>query len=102
MDSLQAADSKCLVFYSECNRLKQQLVEATRHNSVGVKEAQETKGAYQLLKDELQTTVRNYEMQLTTMSEHLATMTEKWSQQQIEIDSMKAEISGSRNEAIVS
>ena len=44
-----------------------------------------------LLQDELQTTTRSYEGQLSMMSEHLAGMNEKLAQQKDEIDDLRAQ-----------
>ena len=43
------------------------------------------------LQDELQTTTRSYEGQLSMMSEHLAGMNEKLAQQKDEIDDLRAQ-----------
>jgi len=43
-------------------------------------------------KDELQTTTRSYEGQLSMMSEHLAAMNERLTQQKDEIDILKYQL----------
>jgi len=45
-----------------------------------------------LCKDELQTTARSYEGQLSMMSEHLAAMNERLTQQKDEIDILKYQL----------
>lgn len=97
MDSLQAADSKSLVYYSECNRLKQRLAIVSQEKKASLEALQELQVSYQQLKDELNTSVRNYETQLSTMSEHLACVTENWSKQQIEMDSLKETINSRKS-----
>jgi len=47
---------------------------------------------YCLHKDELQTTARSYEGQLSMMSEHLAAMNERLTQQKDEIDILKYQL----------
>jgi len=47
---------------------------------------------YCLCKDELQTTARSYEGQLSMMSEHLAAMNERLTQQKDEIDILKYQL----------
>jgi len=45
-----------------------------------------------IYKDELQTTARSYEGQLSMMSEHLAAMNERLTQQKDEIDILKYQL----------
>jgi len=49
-------------------------------------------GLYVCCKDELQTTSRSYEGQLSMMSEHLAAMNERLTQQKDEIDVLKYQL----------
>lgn len=46
-----------------------------------------------LFQDELQTTTKSYEGQLSMMSEHLAGMNEKLTQQKDEIDDLRSQLS---------
>ena len=85
-ESLEAADSKANLFSQECLRLKQRLTVAAEEKESLKKEVQDKESELQQTRDEFNTSVRNYEAQLAAMSEHLANITEKWSQQQIEMD----------------
>ena len=87
-DSIQAADAKAALFSGECQRMKQRLIIANEQKEALTCELSDTRQLLQKLRDELNTSVRNYETQLETMSEHLATMNEKWSKQQIDMDSL--------------
>ena len=69
--------------------MKQRLIIANEQKAALAAELLDARQQLDQLRDELSTSVRNYETQLETMSEHLATMTEKWSKQQIELDSLK-------------
>lgn len=73
--------------------MKQRLIISNEQKEALACELSDTKQLVQKLRDELSTNVRNYETQLETMSEHLATMNEKWSNQQIEIDSLRQSVS---------
>lgn len=92
-DGIEASDTKAALFSSECQRMKQRLIVVNEQKEGLGRELNETKDLVQKLRDELSTSVRNYETQLETMSEHLATMNEKWSKQQIEMDSLRLSIS---------
>jgi septation ring formation regulator EzrA len=91
-DSIEVADAKAALFGSECQRMKQRLMILNEQKESQSRELSETRQLLQTLRDELNTNVRNYETQLETMSEHLATMNDKWSKQQIEIDSLRQNI----------
>lgn len=91
-DSIELADAKAALFGSECQRMKQRLMILNEQKEAESRELSETRQLLQKLRDELNTNVRNYETQLETMSEHLATMNDKWSKQQIEIDSLRQNI----------
>ncbi|XP_008320475.1 protein phosphatase 1 regulatory subunit 21 [Cynoglossus semilaevis] len=86
---LQISDSKAVHFYSECRALAKRLsiAEKTRE-SLG----EEVKLATQditRLQDELTTTKRSYEDQLSMMSDHLCSMNDTLSKQREEIDTLK-------------
>ena len=88
-DAVQAADAKAALFGAECQRMKQRLLIANEQKESLRNELSDTNHQMQKLKDEFGTSVRNYESQLEAMSEHLATMNDKWSQQQIEMDALR-------------
>lgn len=90
---MEAADAKAALFASECQRMKQRLIIVNEQKEDLKHELSEAKQSLQKLRDELSTSVRNYETQLETMSEHLVTMNDKWSKQQIEMDSLRLSIS---------
>lgn len=89
IDGYQAADSKAVLFLAEANRLKQRLTIAAEEKKSMLEELSESKQLVCKLRDDLNTSVRNYETQLVTMSDHLANESEKWSQQQLELDNLK-------------
>ena len=86
---LEVANSKLILFSDECLRLKERLSIANDAKEAAQEEIFECRNLIQSLKDELNTSVRNYESQLEAMSDHLATMNEKWSKTEIEMDSLK-------------
>lgn len=86
---VELANSKVKLFSEECHRLKQRLIISNEAKESSDEEVVEYRNIIQSLKDELSTSVRNYESQLEAMSDHLATMNEKWSRTQIEMDSLK-------------
>ena len=92
-DALQSADGKALLFSSECLRMKERLALVVEQKAGLASELSQARQQLHRLTDELGTSVRNYETQLETMSEHLATMTERWSKQQIELDSLRLNLS---------
>lgn len=85
-ERLETADSKAALFSNECTRLKQRLDVVMDERQAARKEVEDLSSKLQSTQDQLSTCVRNYEQQLETMSEHLATMTEKWSQQQLDME----------------
>lgn len=89
IDGYHAADSKAVLFLAEANRLKQRLTIAAEEKKSMLEELSESKQLVCKLRDDLNTSVRNYETQLVTMSDHLANESEKWSKQQLELDSLK-------------
>lgn len=87
-------DAKSSLFNAECNRLKQRLIIAADHKCEAEARLNESFEYIAHLKDELSTSVRNYESQLSTMSEHLANLNEKWTDQKEEIDVLKSSKNG--------
>ncbi|XP_076463596.1 protein phosphatase 1 regulatory subunit 21-like isoform X2 [Babylonia areolata] len=88
---LQQADSKAVHFHAEVRALHKQLSLAERSKSIAEEELKAASQTMAQLKDELQTTTRSYEGQLSMMSEHLAGMNEKLAQQKDEIDDLRAQ-----------
>ncbi|XP_075556476.1 protein phosphatase 1 regulatory subunit 21-like isoform X3 [Dermacentor variabilis] len=85
----QLADSKAVYYYSECQALQKRLHLAEQHKVELENQLQDTQLTLQQLRDEMRSTVRSYEDQLSTMSEHLASMNEKLTQQKDEIDALR-------------
>uniref|UniRef100_A0A131XD81 Protein phosphatase 1 regulatory subunit 21 n=1 Tax=Hyalomma excavatum TaxID=257692 RepID=A0A131XD81_9ACAR len=85
----QLADSKALYYYSECKALQKRLHLAEQRKAELENQLQDTQLALQQLRDEMRSTARSYEDQLSTMSEHLASMNEKLTQQKDEIDALR-------------
>ncbi|KAL8589753.1 hypothetical protein ACOMHN_027261 [Nucella lapillus] len=97
---LQLADSKAVNFHAEVRALHKQLRLAERAKSTAEDELKAASQTMAQLKDELQTTTRSYEGQLSMMSEHLASMNEKLAQQKDEIDDLRAQ--QSHNKSVLS
>lgn len=102
IDGYHAADSKAVLFLAEANRLKQRLTVAAEEKKSMLEELTESKQLVCKLRDELNTSVRNYEAQLVTMSDHLANESEKWSQQQLELDNLKELTNSNHNNRVCS
>ncbi|GFN85612.1 protein phosphatase 1 regulatory subunit 21-like [Plakobranchus ocellatus] len=90
---LQQADSKTVNFHAEVRALQKQLKIAENEKEIGQDELKISNQSLAHLKDELQTTSRSYEGQLSMMSEHLAGMNEKLASQKDEIDELKQQLS---------
>ncbi|NXU51088.1 PPR21 phosphatase, partial [Turnix velox] len=92
---LQLADSKSVHFHAECRALakrlslaeksKESLTEELKLASQNISRLQASKMLY----DELMTTKRSYEDQLSMMSDHLCSMNETLTKQREEIDTLK-------------
>ncbi|KAL1485003.1 hypothetical protein MTO96_032242 [Rhipicephalus appendiculatus] len=85
----QLADSKAVYYYSECKALQKRLQLAEQQQLELEKQLQDKQLALQQLRDEMRSTAHSYEDQLSTMSEHLASMNEKLTQQKDEIDALR-------------
>ncbi|NXG90504.1 PPR21 phosphatase, partial [Stercorarius parasiticus] len=93
---LQLADSKSVHFHAECRALakrlslaeksKESLTEELKLASQNISRLQASKMLYI---DELMTTKRSYEDQLSMMSDHLCSMNETLTKQREEIDTLK-------------
>lgn len=86
----QVAESKAVSFHSEVRALHKQLHIAEKVKASAEEEQKEMSQKLAQLKDELDTTTKSYEGQLSMMSEHLAGMNEKLAQQKDEIDELKS------------
>ncbi|XP_041351429.1 protein phosphatase 1 regulatory subunit 21-like [Gigantopelta aegis] len=89
---LQALDSKCVNFHAEVRALHKQLQLAQKSKCAAIEELKTSNQSLAQLKDELQTTSRSYDGQLSMMSDHLAGMNEKLTQQKDEIDDLKMQL----------
>uniref|UniRef100_A0A3Q2XYU3 Protein phosphatase 1 regulatory subunit 21 n=1 Tax=Hippocampus comes TaxID=109280 RepID=A0A3Q2XYU3_HIPCM len=86
---LQVSDSKAVHFHSECRALAKRLAIAEKSRETVVEEMKRANGNITHLQDELSTTKRSYEDQLSMMSDHLCSMNETLSKQREEIDTLK-------------
>uniref|UniRef100_A0AC11AZA7 Protein phosphatase 1 regulatory subunit 21 n=1 Tax=Ovis aries TaxID=9940 RepID=A0AC11AZA7_SHEEP len=86
---LQLADSKSVHFYAECRALSKRLALAEKSKEVLTEEMKVASQNISRLQDELTTTKRSYEDQLSMMSDHLCSMNETLSKQREEIDTLK-------------
>ncbi|XP_061546090.1 protein phosphatase 1 regulatory subunit 21 [Phycodurus eques] len=86
---LQVSDSKAVHFHSECRALAKRLAIAEKSRETVVEEMKKANQNITHLQDELSTTKRSYEDQLSMMSDHLCSMNETLSKQREEIDTLK-------------
>uniref|UniRef100_A0A8C5MJS9 Protein phosphatase 1 regulatory subunit 21 n=1 Tax=Leptobrachium leishanense TaxID=445787 RepID=A0A8C5MJS9_9ANUR len=86
---LQLADSKVVHFHAECRALAKRLTLADQSNQSLTEDAKSANQSISRLQDELITTKRSYEDQLSMMSDHLCVMNETLSKQREEIDTLK-------------
>ncbi|XP_050807785.1 protein phosphatase 1 regulatory subunit 21 isoform X1 [Gopherus flavomarginatus] len=86
---LQLADSKSVHFHAECRALAKRLSLAEKSKESLVEEMKLASQSISRLQDELTTTKRSYEDQLSMMSDHLCSMNETLSKQREEIDTLK-------------
>uniref|UniRef100_A0A8C8WM62 Protein phosphatase 1 regulatory subunit 21 n=1 Tax=Panthera leo TaxID=9689 RepID=A0A8C8WM62_PANLE len=86
---LQLADSKSVHFYAECRALSKRLALAEKSKEALTEEMKVAGQNISRLQDELTTTKRSYEDQLSMMSDHLCSMNETLSKQREEIDTLK-------------
>ncbi|XP_069436552.1 protein phosphatase 1 regulatory subunit 21 isoform X2 [Ovis canadensis] len=91
---LQLADSKSVHFYAECRALSKRLALAEKSKEVLTEEMKVASQNISRLQDELTTTKRSYEDQLSMMSDHLCSMNETLSKQREEIDTLKMSSKG--------
>ncbi|XP_059575013.1 protein phosphatase 1 regulatory subunit 21 isoform X1 [Alligator mississippiensis] len=86
---LQLADSKSVHFHAECRALAKRLSLAEKSKESLVEELKLASQNISRLQDELMTTKRSYEDQLSMMSDHLCSMNETLTKQREEIDTLK-------------
>ncbi|KAJ7987520.1 hypothetical protein DPEC_G00327350 [Dallia pectoralis] len=86
---LQISDSKAVNFHAECRALAKRLAIAEKSRETLSEEVKLAKQNITRLQDELATTKRSYEDQLSMMSDHLCVMNETLSKQREEIDTLK-------------
>uniref|UniRef100_A0AAA9TJU1 Protein phosphatase 1 regulatory subunit 21 n=1 Tax=Bos taurus TaxID=9913 RepID=A0AAA9TJU1_BOVIN len=91
---LQLADSKSVHFYAECRALSKRLALAEKSKEALTEEMKVASQSISRLQDELTTTKRSYEDQLSMMSDHLCSMNETLSKQREEIDTLKMSSKG--------
>lgn len=94
IDSLHVADSKAISYQTECTCLQQRLAILENEKKSCESELIATKKNVDDLREELNICVKNYEQQLSVMSEHLATLNEKLMKQRDEIESLKYQKNG--------
>ncbi|KAL0983855.1 hypothetical protein UPYG_G00133780 [Umbra pygmaea] len=86
---LQISDSKAVNFHAECRALAKRLAIAEKSREILTEEVKLANQNITRLQDELTTTKRSYEDQLSMMSDHLCVMNETLSKQREEIDTLK-------------
>ncbi|XP_050172651.1 protein phosphatase 1 regulatory subunit 21 isoform X2 [Myiozetetes cayanensis] len=86
---LQLADSKSVHFHAECRALAKRLSLAEKSKESLTEELKVASQNISRLQDELMTTKRSYEDQLSMMSDHLCSMNETLTKQREEIDTLK-------------
>ncbi|XP_025951178.2 protein phosphatase 1 regulatory subunit 21 isoform X1 [Dromaius novaehollandiae] len=86
---LQLADSKSVHFHAECRALAKRLALAEKSKESLMEELKLGSQNISRLQDELMTTKRSYEDQLSMMSDHLCSMNETLTKQREEIDTLK-------------
>lgn len=86
---LQVSDSKAVHFHAECRALAKRLTIAEKSRETLTDDVKHANQNITRLQDELSTTKRSYEDQLSMMSDHLCSMNETLSKQREEIDTLK-------------
>ncbi|XP_026080479.1 protein phosphatase 1 regulatory subunit 21 isoform X2 [Carassius auratus] len=86
---LQLCDSKAVHFHAECRAVAKRLAMAEKSRETLTEELKLAHQNITRLQDELSTTKRSYEDQLSMMSDHLCSMNDTLSKQRDEIDTLK-------------
>ncbi|CAG0916752.1 unnamed protein product [Notodromas monacha] len=89
-------DSKCSSFESEMNFLRERLLLCEVERKTLEEKVEEDREHKAQLREELDTTSKNYEDQLSLMSEHLAQLNDRLTRQTDEIEELRAEMSSSK------
>ncbi|XP_045621912.1 protein phosphatase 1 regulatory subunit 21 [Procambarus clarkii] len=89
---LTSATSQAVLYQNECESLMRRLVVSEEKRSSCDQEIDNQRETVNQLKETLQTTSRNYEEQISTMSEHLADLNEKITAQSELIEHLKYEV----------
>ncbi|XP_016112028.1 protein phosphatase 1 regulatory subunit 21-like [Sinocyclocheilus grahami] len=91
---LQMCDSKAVQFHAECRAVAKRLAMAEKSRETLTEELKLAHQNTTRLQDELSTTKRSYEDQLSMMSDHLCSMNDTLSKQRDQIDSLKLACKG--------
>ena len=94
--SAQIADSKAFFFHSECTALQERLELLIQQQEMTETNLSKSHNEVQNLRSELQTTLLNYETQINTMSEHLASIIDQLAAKQEENDALKSQLNSKR------
>ena len=86
---LQVADSKAVLFHSECQNLFKRLQLSLNSQNKSKEDLTNAMSRITELEDEVSTTKNSYQVQLDMMSDHLCGMSEKLTSQKDEIDALK-------------
>ncbi|XP_067278450.1 protein phosphatase 1 regulatory subunit 21 [Pseudorasbora parva] len=86
---LQMCDSKAVHFHAECRAVAKRLAIAEKSRETLAEDLKLANQNITRLQDELSTTKRSYEDQLSMMSDHLCSMNDTLSKQRDEIDTLK-------------
>ncbi|XP_064091604.1 uncharacterized protein LOC135205171 [Macrobrachium nipponense] len=89
---LTSAVSQASLYQNECESLMKRLVVSEENQTSTEVEVDKQRENVSYLKETLQTTSRNYEEQISTMSEHLADLNERIASQTEYIEQLKYEI----------
>eukprot|EP00040_Diaphanoeca_grandis_P023687 m.129298 g.129298 ORF g.129298 m.129298 type:complete len:775 (+) comp29385_c0_seq1:125-2449(+) len=87
---LQFADSKAVAFFDECRNTALRLEMLRNNQAQQGEEYKNVNGTIARLKEDLESTKRNYEEQLSTMTEHIMAMNDKLQEKDAEVDVAKA------------
>lgn len=93
------ADSKAMAFYLECQNLEKRVKSVLIKKSEMESELFSSKESVDKVREEMNTTVLNYEMQLSMMSEHLAGMNEKLTTRTDEINTLKYKLENKKSKS---
>ena len=100
IDDLERIDSKSRSYEHDCHSLRQRLLIEQDQNCQLRQESERQQLLMNELKEELQTTVNNYEKQLQAMSEHMAKLNETLTEQCEQIDVLRYEKSNNSEQII--